>query len=111
MPETITIALISLAGMVIVALINMIANNSTSKKTAKTVTEQTAAEFDKRMTVYKIESDAKIDKLETFVSGKLETLTAEVREQRSLSQKVPLLEEKVNDMKHHIEDLERRVGA
>lgn len=31
MPETITIALISLAGMVIVALINMIANNSILK--------------------------------------------------------------------------------
>ena len=111
MSETITIALISLAGMVIVALINMIANNSSNKKTTKTITEQTAAEFDKRMTVYKIESDAKIDKLETFVSNKLETLTAEVREQRSLSQKVPLLEEKINDTKRRIEDLERRVGA
>ena len=111
MPETITIALISLAGMVIVALINMIANNSSNKKTVKTVTEQTAAEFDKRMTVYKIESDAKIDKLETFVSNKLETLTAEVREQRSQSQKVPLLEEQIKAANHRIDDLERKVGA
>ena len=110
MPETITIALISLAGMVIVALINMIANNSTSKKTAKTVTEQTAAEFDKRMTVYKTENDAKIDKLETVFTLKLETLTAEVREQTSQSQKVPLLAEQIENVNKRIDNLERKVG-
>lgn len=110
MPETITIALISLAGMVIVALINMIANNSSNKKTVKTVTEQTAAEFDKRMAVYKAENDAKIDKLETIFTLKLETLTAEVREQTSQSQKVPLLAEQIESVNKRIDKLERKVG-
>ena len=111
MPETITIALISLAGMVIVALINMIANNSSNKKTVKTVTEQTAAEFDKRMAVYKTENDAKIDKLQTVFTLKLENLTAEVREQTSYAQEVPLLKEQIKVANHRIEDLERKVGA
>lgn len=51
--------------------------------------------------------DAKLDKKLAITDTKLDELTREVREHNSFAQRIPVLEEKIENLKHRVEDLEK----
>lgn len=50
--------------------------------------------------------NAKLDKQQAVTETKLEDLTREVREHNNFAKRVPVIEEQIKVINHHIEDLE-----
>lgn len=105
MASEITVALISLGGVVVVAIINVITTLISNRKQA----EKTAADFDKRISLCEQSMNAKIDKQQTIVELKLDTLASEVREHNNFAKRMPVVEEQIKVINHRIDDLERKV--
>ena len=102
-----TEAIFGLAGVVIVAILNVLSVVLSNRKQSR----ETAAEFDNRMEIYKTEINASLDKQQAVFNLKLEALTSEVREHNNFAKRMPVVEEQIKVANHRIEDLERRVGA
>ena len=56
----------------------------------------------------KIETNLKIQQAVT--DTKIEALTSEVREHNNFAKRMPVVEEQIKVINHHIDDLERKVG-
>lgn len=102
-----TEAIFGLAGVVIVAILNVLSVVLSNRKQSR----ETAAEFDKRMEIYKTEINASLDKQQTVFNIKFDALTSEVREHNNFAKRMPVVEEQIKVANHRIGDLERRVGA
>lgn len=50
--------------------------------------------------------NAKLDKQQAVTETKLEDLTREVREHNNFAKRVPVMEEQIKVINHHIDDLE-----
>lgn len=97
-------ALIGGVGVVVVAILNVLAVVLSNRKQAR----ETAAEFDKRMEVYKTEINASLDKQQTVFNLKIDALTEEVREHNNFARRMPVVEEQIKVINHRIEDLEKK---
>lgn len=81
MTEAIIVALIALAGQVVIALIS---NNGIVTK------------LDKQSELADQRLDGKLEKYQAVTDAKIETLTLEVRKHNGFAEKIPVLEEKVS---------------
>lgn len=102
-----TEAIFGLAGVVIVAILNVLSVVLSNRKQSR----ETAAEFDKRMEIYKTEINASLDKQQTVFNIKFDALTSAVREHNNFAKRMPVVEEQIKVANHRIGDLERRVEA
>lgn len=102
-----TEAIFGLAGVVIVAILNVLSVVLSNRKQSR----ETAAEFDKRMEIYQTEINASLDKQQTVFKIQFDALTSEVREHNNFAKRMPVVEEQIKAANHRIQDLERRVGA
>lgn len=93
MPDAVIVALIALAGQIVIALVS---NSGLLAKLDK------ASELaDQRL-------DGRLEKYQAVTDAKIETLTAEVRKHNGFAEKIPVLEEKMKVANKRIDDLERR---
>lgn len=96
MTEGVIVALIGLAGSIVV---HMLVARETRDKLLQSFHEQSRqadAEFDKKLAVYAATTDAKIDEL-----------CREVREHNNFARRVPVIEEQIKVANHRIDDLEK----
>lgn len=91
MSDAVIVGLISLAGVIITAVIQ-------SRKTSADLEKHGALE------------DARLEKAQAVTDAKLDELTREVREHNNFAKRVPVIEEQIKVANHRIEDLERKVG-
>lgn len=93
MPDAVIVALIALAGQIIIALV------SNSGLLAK---------LDKQSELADQRLDGKLSTYQAVTDQKIEALTTEVRKHNGFAEKIPVLEEKMTVANKRIDDLERR---
>ena len=106
MPDVITVALISLGGVIITAVASIITQVVLSKKSQETMMDSIKhqSELDDQ------KLDAKLEKLQAVTDLKIDELTREVREHNNFAKRMPVLEEQIKVANHRIEDLERKTA-
>lgn len=93
MPGAVIVALIALAGQIIIALV------SNSGLLAK---------LDKQSELADQRLDGKLSTYQAVTDQKIDALTTEVRKHNGFAEKIPVLEEKMKVANKRIDDLERR---
>lgn len=92
MDSTVTVALIAVAGEIVIAIFSYFGMVS---------------KLDKQSELADARLEAKLDKSQAVTDTKLETLTAEVRKHNNFAEKIPVLEEKIKVANKRIDDLEK----
>lgn len=93
MPDAVIVALIALAGQIVIALVS----NS-----------GILAKLDKQSELADQRLDGKLSTYQAVTDQKIEALTTEVRKHNGFAEKIPVLEEKMKVANKRIDDLERR---
>ena len=104
MSDAVTVALITLAGVVVTAVASVLAQAVLAKRTQ----QQTLAEIQRQSELDDAHLDAKLSQHQAVTDVKIEELTREVRKHNSFAERVPVIEEQIRVANHRISDLERR---
>ena len=99
------VAIVTGIGLVLVALIEVIATVLTSKANAA----KTTAALDKQQEIYKTEMNGKFEKQQALFDLRFDTLEKELSKTSKCSEEIPVIKEKIDTMNHKIEDLEKKV--
>lgn len=99
----VTVAIITGIGLVLVALVEVIATVLTSKASAA----KTTAALDKQQEVYKAEINGKFEKQQAVIDIRFNNIEKELAKTNACSEAIPVIQEQIKVINHRIEDLEK----
>lgn len=99
-----------MADAVIVALITGACAIIAQLIISRSSTKDLYAKLDKQSELSDKELDAKLEKWKAVIEVKIDNLTKSVNEHNNYARRVPILEEKMSQANHRIDDLEHKVN-
>lgn len=100
----VTVAIITGVGLVLVALVEVVATVLTSKASAA----KTTAALDKQQEVYRTEINGKFEKQQAVIDIRFNTIEKELSKTNACSEVIPVIQEQIKVINHRINDLERK---